>query len=33
MEIITGGDWRRRWSLEEKLRILAKAEQPGAGIA
>jgi hypothetical protein len=25
MEIITGGDWRRRWSLEEKLRMVVEA--------
>ena len=33
MEIITGVERRRRWSLEEKLRIVAETEQPGAGIA
>lgn len=33
MEIITGVERRRRWSLEEKLRIAAETEQPGAGIA
>jgi transposase len=33
MEIITGVERRRRWSLEEKLRIVAEAEQPGGGIA
>jgi transposase len=33
MEIITGVERRRRWSLEEKLRIVAEAEQPGFGIA
>jgi transposase len=33
MEIITGVERRRRWSLEEKLRIVAEIEQPGAGIA
>jgi len=31
MEIITV-ERRRRWSLEEKLRIVAEAEQPGSGI-
>ena len=30
MEIITGVERRRRWRLEEKLRIVAEAEQPGA---
>jgi transposase len=33
MEIITGVERRRRWSLEEKLRIVAETERPGAGIA
>ena len=33
MEIITGVERRRRWSVEEKLRIVAEAEQPGSGIA
>jgi len=33
MEIITGVEHRRRWSLEEKLRIVAETEQPGSGIA
>src|ERR1700748_2303357 len=33
MEIITGVERRRRWSLEEKLRIVAETEQPGLGIA
>jgi transposase len=34
MEIITGVERRRRWSLEEKLRIVAEIEQqPGSGIA
>ena len=33
MEIITGVERRRRWTLEEKLRIVAETEQPGAGIA
>ena len=33
MEIITGVERRRRWSLEEKLRIVAETEQPGFGIA
>jgi transposase len=30
MEIITGVERRRRWSLAEKLRIVAEMEQPGA---
>ena len=33
MEIITGVERRRRWRLEEKLRIVAETEQPGSGIA
>jgi len=33
MEIITGVERRRRWSVEEKLRIVAETEQRGAGIA
>jgi transposase-like protein len=33
MEIITGVERRRRWSLDEKLRIVAETERPGAGIA
>jgi transposase len=33
MEIITGVERRRRWSLEEKLRIVAETEQAGFGIA
>ena len=33
MEIITGVDRRRRWRAEEKLRIVAEAEQPGASFA
>src|SRR5690349_10204527 len=33
MEIITGIERRRRWSVEEKLRVVAETEQPGSGIA
>jgi transposase len=33
MEIITGVERRRRWRLEEKLRIIAEVEQPGACFA
>jgi transposase len=33
MEIITGVERRRRWSVGEKLRIVAETEQPGFGIA
>jgi transposase-like protein len=33
MEIITGVERRRRWRPEEKLRIVAEAEQPGACFA
>lgn len=33
MEIITGIERRRRWRLEDKLRIIAETEQPGVGVA
>ena len=33
MEIITGVERRRRWRVEEKLRIVAECEQPGASLA
>jgi len=33
IEIITGKERRRRWSVEEKLRIVAETEEPGARIA
>ncbi len=33
MEIITGVERRRRWRLEDKLRIVAEATAPGANIA
>ena len=33
MAIITGVERRRRWSLEEKLRLVAESERPGSGIA
>jgi transposase-like protein len=33
MEIITGTERRRRWRLEDKLRIIAETEQPGASVA
>jgi transposase len=33
MEIITGIERRRRWRVEDKLRIVAETEQPGAGFA
>ena len=33
MEIITGVERRRRWRLEEKVRIVAEAEAPGARFA
>ena len=33
MEIITGVERRRRWRLDEKLRIVAEAEAPGACFA
>lgn len=33
MEIITGVERRRRWRPEQKLRILAELEEPGATVA
>lgn len=33
IEILVGADRRRRWRAEEKLRIVAEAEQPGASFA
>jgi transposase len=33
MEIITGVERRRRWRAEEKLRIVAECERPGACLA
>jgi len=33
MEIITGVERRRRWRTEDKLRIVAEAERPGACLA
>ena len=33
MEIVTGVERRRRWRLEDKLRIAAEAEEPGACFA
>lgn len=33
MEIITGVERRRRWRDEDKLRVLAEAEQPGARVS
>lgn len=33
MEIITGVERRRRWRLDEKLRIVAEVEAPGANFA
>ena len=33
VEIITGKERRRRWSIEEKLRIVSEVEEPGARIA
>ena len=33
MEIITGVERRRRWRADEKLRIVAETEQPGASFA
>jgi transposase len=33
MEIITGVERRRRWRVDEKLRIVAECERPGACLA
>lgn len=33
MEIISGVERRRRWRVEDKLRIVAEAERPGACFA
>ena len=33
MEIITGVERRRRWRAEQKLRILAELDEPGASVA
>lgn len=33
MEIITGTERRRLWRIEEKLRIVAESQQPGATVA
>jgi transposase len=33
MEIITGIERRRRWRVEDKLRIVAETERPGACFA
>jgi transposase len=33
VEIVTGKERRRRWSVEEKLRIVAETEEPGSRIA
>jgi transposase len=33
MEIITGVERRRRWRVEDKLRIVAECERPGACLA
>jgi|HubBroStandDraft_1064217.scaffolds.fasta_scaffold188962_2 transposase-like protein len=33
MEIITGVERRRRWRVEDKLRIVAECERPGASLA
>lgn len=33
MTLITGGERRRRWSEEERARILAAVEEPGAVVA
>jgi transposase len=32
VEVIVGRERRRRWSLQEKLRIVAESEEPGASV-
>lgn len=32
LEIITGRERRRRWSVEDKLRLVAETHEPGAGV-
>lgn len=32
VEVIVGRERRRRWSLQEKLRIIAESEEPGASV-
>jgi transposase len=32
LEVITGRDRRRRWSTEEKLRIVTETQEPGIGV-
>lgn len=33
VEIITGRERRRRWSVEQKLRIVAETQEPGARVS
>jgi len=33
MEIITGVERRRRWRIQDKLRIVAEVDQPGMSVA
>ena len=32
VEIITGRERRRRWSIEDKLRLVAETHEPGSGV-
>ena len=32
VEVIVGRERRRRWSLQEKLRIVAESEEPGSSV-
>jgi transposase len=32
IEVITGRERRRRWSIEEKLRIVGETFEPGASV-
>lgn len=33
IEVITGGARRRRWTTEQKLRIIEESEEPGASVS
>jgi transposase len=32
VELVTGRERRRRWSIEDKLRLVAETHEPGAGV-
>jgi transposase len=33
MEVLSRGERRRRWSLDEKMRIVAEAAAPGSSVS